>query len=154
MVQIFFYCPCSFWAFFGDPNLDFPDRIRILWLILIRTQEKKSDPDPDKITRIRNTGRERHQISGRMIWNFFLSGQMMILTFLYPAGWSWIRPYTSCCWKMLLCGNLIWRLKNGFLSTSVFIRSEWRCRISCIRPHWISGICFQRISDNLLLAKK
>ena len=40
---------------FMDTDPDFPDRIRICWAIRIRTQEKKSDPDPDKRSRIGNT---------------------------------------------------------------------------------------------------
>ena len=35
---------------FMDTDPDFPYRIRICWAIRIRTQEKKSDPDPDKRT--------------------------------------------------------------------------------------------------------
>ena len=38
-----------------DLDTNFPDRIRIYWSIRIRTQEKKSDADPDKKTRIRDS---------------------------------------------------------------------------------------------------
>ena len=39
--------------FFTDP--DFSGSDSDFWPIRFRTQEKKSDPDPDKRTRIRNT---------------------------------------------------------------------------------------------------
>ena len=56
-IQFFFTCTYGFFGvFFLDPDPDFTDRIRIFWLI--RTQEKKSAPDPDIRTRIRNTARK------------------------------------------------------------------------------------------------
>ena len=57
MIQNFLLVLAVFGRFFFmglDP--DFPDRIRIFGPIRIQIQEKMSDSDPDKRTRIQNTG--------------------------------------------------------------------------------------------------
>ena len=58
MIQKLLLVLAVFGRFFFFMNLDpdFPDRIRIFGPIRIQTQEKMSDSDPDKKTRIRNTG--------------------------------------------------------------------------------------------------
>ena len=64
-------------VFFMDPDfyrLD-PD----FWPIRIRTQEKKSVPDPDKRTRIRNTS-----LKGKKVQN--LLGGTNWVKFLVPIG--------------------------------------------------------------------
>ena len=40
-IQFFFPCTCIYWAFFMDPDPNFPGRIRIFWPIRIWTREKK-----------------------------------------------------------------------------------------------------------------
>ena len=56
------------------PNPDFPNPIQIFLPNLIRTREKKSDLDPDKKTRIRNTATkqtgipdERSEFAGKTV---------------------------------------------------------------------------------------
>ena len=48
-----------FGRFFTDPDPDFSGSDPDFWTIWIRTQGKKSNPDPGKKTRIRNTAKKQ-----------------------------------------------------------------------------------------------
>ena len=77
--QIFLLVLLTFGGFFmypdpDFPNPDFPNPIQIFLPNLIRTREKKSDLDPDKKTRIRNTATkqagipdERSEFAGKTV---------------------------------------------------------------------------------------
>ena len=56
MILNIFTCSNIFGLLFMDPYPDFSGSNPNVWPIRIRTEGKKSDLDPDRRTRIRNTG--------------------------------------------------------------------------------------------------